>query len=505
MPRTPDQIRDRLHALDHAELLTLWRTWPCRDLQGAGDLPLRTLLTGLLRRALRAADPEAAAVVTQDAPSCAPLAAALRVKRTNDEPQQDIRMSWILVHALTGHATAVMSVVTIAEKLQMLGLRRLSLGWQRLARLDLSSAMSISGSPLGAARNLGKWRQTLVDAMALAKGKPVGQDDEAAEKKAAPKAAQPPLFDVPDEDAKPAQGRQWLMHAALVVCPEIGQGSEHAKIALAYKALTGPLPLAGQDVSPDALAAALDAEFPWLEEATAAVYDDLVLRRRAGTPWVRVRPTLLVGPPGVGKTRWARRLAQMVGCGFGEIAAAGSSDNRMLAGTARGWGSAQPALPLLVMHRTRTANPLIVVDEIEKAGASHNGSVHASLLAMLEPETARAWPDECLLAPCDLSQVTWICTANETRGIPSPLLSRLRIVRTGIPQPEHWPSLREGLLRDLAAELGVPADALPRLEPEAEAALRRAFETGASVRKVKAALERALARGAAEDDGPARH
>src|SRR3546814_7689042 len=126
--------------------------------------------------------------------------------------------------------------------------------------------------------------------------------------------------------------------------------------------------------------------------------------------------------------------------------------------------------------RTEIANPLLSVDESDKADvSSRNGSVANTLLGMLEPETATRWLDECLVTECDISQISWVLTANTTAGIPEPLLSRLRIERVGGPGPEHFDSVLESILRDAAAELGVAPMLLPPLEPEVIGWLRAAF------------------------------
>lgn len=274
---------------------------------------------------------------------------------------------------------------------------------------------------------------------------------------------------------------------------------EGRDISRHYRVLIEPLPLKGANVSVDVLAIALEREFPWMSEVTTRILMELKLRRRCGVPWFRIRPLLLVGPPGVGKTRYAQRLSRLAGTGYGDINAGGASDNRMLQGTARGYASAQPALPVLVIARFQTANPIIVVDEVDKVTSdSRNGDLHATLLALLEPESARRWPDECLLGSCDLSGVTWILTANDLSRIPEPLKSRVTTIRVGLPRAEDFDALVYGIRNDLAEELQVNPDQLPELEPEAEEHLRDAFRQGLDVRRLRAAMERAIAAGASE-------
>ena len=166
-----------------------------------------------------------------------------------------------------------------------------------------------------------------------------------------------------------------------------------------------------------------------LRRADAEIRRTLALAAHAGRPSPRLRPLLLVGPPGIGKTWFARRLAQALNLPFASLNLGGATDNRCLQGTARGWSAATPAWPIAEMSRLAAPNPVLFLDEIEKAGGQRdsNGRVHDTLLAMIEPESAAGWFDECLRTPADLRNVVWIMAANETRGIPAPLLSRLAV------------------------------------------------------------------------------
>lgn len=269
-------------------------------------------------------------------------------------------------------------------------------------------------------------------------------------------------------------------------------GSEDKSVVAAWASLTEPMLLAG-GVNPSVLEAALEAEFPWLTEAIEAIVGDLQLRRQAGAAHAHFRPLVLAGPPGTGKTRFARRLASLLGTGFGEVTAAGSSDNRLLQGTARGWSTASPSYVLHVMRSAKAANPVILVDELDKTKSDgRNGDIRATLLTMLEPLSAKAWPDECLMAQADLSQINWIVCVNEVEPIRGPLLTRLRVVPAPAPGPEHFESVMASIARDLAEELGVPVALLPDLPAEAKAKLREAFGKGFSLRRIKAAYEGAI-------------
>lgn len=262
-----------------------------------------------------------------------------------------------------------------------------------------------------------------------------------------------------------------------------------------WNRLARPLALKGGDVRPDAFADALNAEFPWMGAVIERIAGDLQLRRLAGGPgWFHFRPLLMVGPPGIGKTRFVRRLAEQAGLGMRVINLGGSADNRDLQGTARGWSTAEPSAVLRAIRDADHANPIVFVDEVEKAGGSNrNGRVQDTLLAMLEPESARQWYDECLMVPADLAAINWILAANSLDGIPEPLLSRMAVIEIGGPGREDFQPILQGLLRDIAREHDTELFALPELNREAVGLLREHFLAGVPIRRIKAAVVSAVA------------
>jgi hypothetical protein len=146
------------------------------------------------------------------------------------------------------------------------------------------------------------------------------------------------------------------------------------------------------------------------------------------------------------------------------------------------------------MAQTECANPVLTIDEIEKqAPGTQNGRITERLLSLIERESASRWFDECLLTAVDLSRVSWILTANELRGIPGPLLSRVAVIRVGTPLLRHFDCILGGILHDIARDLGCAIGDLPPLTAAAMDLLRKRFGVGTPIRKIKAAIEAALA------------
>ena len=215
-----------------------------------------------------------------------------------------------------------------------------------------------------------------------------------------------------------------------------------------WKPLVGRrLPLAPAPVDLAAARCVLAAEFPYAGGAVDALLSDLV-----GLDHLRLRPTLLLGEPGGGKSRLARRLAEELRWPLARFDGASSSDNSF-AGTARRWNSGEASVPARAIKDSMTANPLVIVDEIDKCGTDRrNGRLWESLLPLLESETAARHADQYLQAPVDLSHVSFIATGNDDTVLPAPLKDRFQVLRIGRLRQEHVPAVAARILRDLARE-----------------------------------------------------
>ena len=190
------------------------------------------------------------------------------------------------------------------------------------------------------------------------------------------------------------------------------------------------------------------------------VLDDLARYLRlahAGDKGFNVMPILLLGGPGVGKTHFAKRLAKVMQTDCELISMNALSAGFVITGSSASWRGAKCGKVAERLVRGQFANPVIVLDEVEKATGSSQSDPLAALYQLLEPETACAFRDEFIDVDIDASQIFWVLTANSTEGIPHPLLNRMAVYEVPAPTPEQAAGIAQRMYAGLLRELNLTA------------------------------------------------
>ncbi|XP_066551280.1 lon protease homolog, mitochondrial [Amia ocellicauda] len=202
------------------------------------------------------------------------------------------------------------------------------------------------------------------------------------------------------------------------------------------------------------------------------------------------------GPPGVGKTSIARSIARALNREYFRFSVGGMTDVAEIKGHRRTYVGAMPGKIIQCLKKTKTENPLVLIDEVDKIGRGYQGDPSSALLELLDPEQNANFLDHYLDVPVDLSKVLFICTANITDTIPEPLRDRMEMINvSGYVAQEKLAIAERYLVPQLRVLCGLD-EQKTSITPEALTVLIRQYCRESGVRNLQKQVEKVFRKAA---------
>lgn len=196
------------------------------------------------------------------------------------------------------------------------------------------------------------------------------------------------------------------------------------------------------------------------------------------------------GPPGVGKTSIARSIAKALNREYFRFSVGGMTDVAEIKGHRRTYVGAMPGKMIQCLKKTKTENPLVLIDEVDKIGKGYQGDPASALLELLDPEQNKNFLDHYLDVPIDLSKVLFICTANVLDTIPEPLRDRMEMIQvSGYVAEEKMNIASKYLIPQAKRDSGV-SDAQLTIDSEALQTLIKSYCRESGVRNLQKQVEK---------------
>ncbi|XP_062816276.1 lon protease homolog, mitochondrial [Anolis carolinensis] len=240
--------------------------------------------------------------------------------------------------------------------------------------------------------------------------------------------------------------------------------------------------------------AVLEEDHYGMEDVKKRVLEFIAVSQLRGSTQGKI--LCFYGPPGVGKTSIARSIARALNREYFRFSVGGMTDVAEIKGHRRTYVGAMPGKIIQCLKKTKTENPLILIDEVDKIGRGYQGDPSSALLELLDPEQNANFLDHYLDVPVDLSKVLFICTANVTETIPEPLRDRMEMINVSGYVAQEKLAIAERYLVPQARLLSGLDESKASISPEVLTLLIKQYCRESGVRNLQKQVEKVLRKSA---------